>query len=395
MALLLSAIGGLLHGCQLSATKDGEALLSREMGSILRDHALPGMTVAVAGPARLTALAMGQANLETGDAMSVETTMLVASIGKTFVAGTVLQLADEGKIDLDDPIERWLGERDWFDRLPNARQITVRHLLSHRSGLPDHVHMAEFASLWPNSLETMRPEDLIALTFDSKPLSVAGEAMVYSDTGYLLLGLVIEAVAGRPYETIICDRFILPLELASTGPSNRRVLPGLARGYVSGASGLDLPPRTTDDEGVLEWDPSIEWTGGGLYSTSSDLARWGRAFLSGRLLSTPTYRAAIAPHPLVDGSLDDSYGLGVSIRNSSAFGPVYGHRGWIPGYVSSLQYYPDYGIAIAFQINTDIGIVDSDRPVILEIEERLASIILPRSPSAAAPGQPFERIPVQ
>jgi D-alanyl-D-alanine carboxypeptidase len=218
------------------------------------------------------------------------------------------------------------------------------------------------------------PEALIGLILDREPLFPPGEAMAYSDTGYLLLGLVIEEVTGQSYEQVIEERFILPLRLESTGASNRKDLPGLAQGSVSSASGLALPERTIDENGRMRWNPAVEWTGGGLYSAAPDLARWGRAFLSGRLLSKEMYRAALG-----DGSIDESedgYGLGVAIRQSSEYGPVYGHRGWIPGYVSSLQYYPDYDTAIAFQINTDVGFLDGERPVMAGIEARLAGSIL-------------------
>jgi D-alanyl-D-alanine carboxypeptidase len=268
----------------------------------------------------------------------------------------------------------------WFDRLPNGATITVRHLLQHRSGLPDHVHMPAFAALWPDQVDQATPEDLIALTFEAEPLFPAGKGWSYTDTGYLLLGLIIEAATGETYEDVVRRRFLEPLMLVSTGPSNRKALPGLARGYVSGGAGLGLPATTTDDRGEMVWNPAVEWAGGGLYSTSRDLAVWGRAFLSGRLVDKATCQQMLDGVSASDSDVISRYGLGIAIRATSDWGPVYGHRGWIPGYVSSLQYYPDHDIAIAFQTNTDICIIDSDRPAILEIEERLAALILRDGP---------------
>jgi D-alanyl-D-alanine carboxypeptidase len=133
---------------------------------------------------------------------------------------------------------------------------------------------------------------------------------------------------------------------------------------------------TTDDRGEMVWDPAVEWTGGGLYSTSRDLTLWVRAFLSGRLVDEATYQQMLDGVAASDSDVTTLYGLGIAIRATSDWGPVYGHRGWIPGYVSSLQYYPEHDIAIAFRTNRDIGIIDSDRPAVLEIEERLAALIL-------------------
>lgn len=364
-------------GLEAERGRELEKKLVAEAEAIVAEYGFPGMTVAVAGPGGIATVAAGVADRERALPMTPATTMLAASIGKTLVAATVLQLAEEGRLGLDDPLSRWLGDRDWFAQLPGARAITLRHLLQHRSGLRDHVQRPAFAELWPRRLASPRPEDLIALLFDTDLLFPPGEGWSYTDTGYLLLGLVVEAVTGDSYEEVIHRRFIGPLALRSTGPSNTRRLPGLARGYLSPEPGLDLPPVTTDDSGAMLWSPAVEWTGGGLYTTSRDLAVWGRAFLSGRLLAAAIWEQAVmgAVDANADGSL--RYGLGVAIRQSAAFGPVYGHRGWIPGYVSSLQYYPARDLAIAFQINTDVGIIDTDRPVQFLLEERLAKQVFP------------------
>jgi D-alanyl-D-alanine carboxypeptidase len=106
---------------------------------------------------------------------------------------------------------------------------------------------------------------------------------------------------------------------------------------------FSFPVKTLDTAGRLHWHPAVEWTGGGLISTSRDLARWGAA-----------------------------------IYSSGPFGPVYGHAGWIPGYVSSLRHYPEHGVTIAFQINTDTGIIDCDDDVLRIIEERLMQVFIGR-----------------
>lgn len=233
--------------------------------------------------------------------------------------------------------------------------------------------MTAFREAWSGGQVTLSPETLIGFVLDEAPLFEAGQGWSYSDTGYLLLGLVIEAVTGRAYEYEISNRFLIPLRLSDTGPSNTREIENLATGYVSESSGLGLPRRTVDVWGRMVWNPGVEWTGGGLYSTSADLARWGHALFRGRVLSKHSTDVMAAGMPTLAGDITYEYGLGVAIQTESPWGRSYGHRGWIPGYVSSLRYFPERGVAIAFQTNTDIGILGEDRPVVLEVENRIAA----------------------
>jgi D-alanyl-D-alanine carboxypeptidase len=135
-----------------------------------------------------------------------------------------------------------------------------------------------------------------------------------------------------------------------------------------------LPVKTLDEKGRLRWHPAVEWTGGGLVSTSRDLACWGAALFSGRAMAGDYLTELLSAVPVDADLTDTTYGAGVAVYTSGPFGPVYGHAGWIPGYVSSLRHYPKYGITIAFQINTDIGIVDSDEDVLTTIENRLIQV---------------------
>ena len=353
------------------------AALQAEAAAIVRDHGLPGMTVAVARSDGLrVAAAAGLADVETGRVMTAATPMLAASIGKTFVAATVVALAAEGKLGLDDPLRRRLGDEDWYGRLPNSETITLRHLLGHRSGLPDHVHEPAFAAAWQAGATSLQPRELVGLVLDREPLFPAGEGFAYSDTGYLLLGLVIEQATGAPWETAVQQRIIEPLGLAQTGPSNTRRIPGLANGYVSQPNFLDLPPQTLAEHGALRWDPAVESSGGGFYSTAGDLASWGAALFSGTVLPPAAVAGMVAGVAASDADPDSRYGLGVAIITRSAWGPSYGHRGWIPGYTASLRFFPAHDTAIAFMINTDAGIIDSEQPVMREIEDRLAALVL-------------------
>jgi D-alanyl-D-alanine carboxypeptidase len=322
----------------------------------------------------------GRADIEDGTLMTVRSRMLSASIGKTFVGATALALAREGALELDTPVSRWLGDRQWFTRLPNHAAMTVRHLLNQSSGLPDHVHLESFATevshRWRENHNPFSPESLIGFVLDMPPLFEAGEAWSYSDTGYVLLGLVIEAATGRCYYEEIQERFLTPLDLTLTAPSDRRLLPGLAAGYIRPENAFGFPRKTIQANGMMVWHPGFEWTGGGLVSNSRDLARWGASLFGGNAMPGDYLKELLRAVPISPDDPNVYYGAGVGIYRSGPFGPAYGHGGWVPGYSSSLRYYPDHGVTIAFQINTDIGIVDDAMPVVREMEARLAEIAI-------------------
>lgn len=346
-----------------------------------QQYRFPGATAAYALPDGTVGMAAtGVADIEAGTPMTVRSRMLAASIGKTFVGATAISLAQEGLLDLDAPISQWLSDRPWFSRLPNHDDITLRQLLNHRSGLPDHVHLDSFVAAvlrrWQEPGNPFPPESLIEFVLDRPPLFEAGEGWAYTDTGYIVAGLAIEAATGRRYYDELQDRFLTPLGLTLTSPSDRRFLPGLAAGYMAANNPFGFPRKTTTADGMMAWHPGFEWTGGGLVSNSRDLARWGAALFGGSAMSGPYLDELLNAVSISPDTNDIQYGSGVGIYRTSPFGPVYGHGGWIPGYSSSLRYYSDYDVAIAFQINTDIGIVDDTTPIMQDLERRLAEIVL-------------------
>lgn len=350
------------------------------LDSMRESHGFPGATAAyVWKDGTIGVASSGFADVEAGTPMTPKSRMLAASIGKTFVGATAALLAQEGVLDLDVPISRWLGDRSWFTRLPNHKSITLRHLLTHRSGVPNHVYVEEFASeasrRWREQNLPFPPDSLVQFVLDKSPLFNVGEGWSYSDTGFILVGLVIEKVTGRDYYDIIEERFLDPLNLRLTSPSNTRNLTGLASGYAA-ENPFGFPRKTTTSEGKMVWHPGIEWTGGGLVSTSEDLARWGAALFGGKALPKSALERLLNSESIDPATPDIHYGMGVAIYQNGPNGMVYGHGGWIPGYTSSLRYYKDYGVSIAFQINTDIGMVEDTSSVVQTMESRLAEIVL-------------------
>lgn len=363
--------------------QEGVALstqLQATLEHFLERHAFPGATAAFVLPdGTVVTAATGLADVETARAMTPETPMLAASIGKTFVAATVLALEREGALSRADLLSTHLGDRPWFDALPNADAITIGHLLNHTSGLPDHVHLPAFQQAWAGIMSgegDFDPEHLVAFVTREAPLFDAGTGWAYSDTGYVLLGLAIEAVTGRPWRDAVVTRFLEPLGLTGTFPSGRPDLPGLAIGYVASDNPFGLPERTADAEGRLLWNPAVESAGGGFASTSADLARWGHLLFSGAAMDPPYLDRLLDSVPVDPDASGILYGAGVAIHAETANGPVYGHGGWIPGYVSSLRHYADHDVTVAFQINTDIGVLDDSTDLVPALEAALADLAI-------------------
>lgn len=356
---------------------------SDALESLLSDfqaqYGFPGATAAIALPGgEIVTAATGFADVEAQRPMDTDTRMLAASIGKTFVAATALSLEADGLLSSTDPVSDYIGGIAWFTRLPNHATITVGDLLRHTAGLPDHVHLesfqAEMAERMAAGSPSLSPADSIAFVLDADPLFPTDSGWAYTDTGYLLLGLVIEETVGRSYYDLVTERFLDPLGLADTAPSDKPTLSGLAVGYVEDGNPFGLPPRTMDAGGRLLWDPGMEWTGGGLVSSSRDLAAWGQALFTGAAMATPYLDRLLDAVPVSPDAPDILYGAGVAIYAETPHGPVYGHGGWIPGYVSSLRHYAEHGVTVAFQINTDVEIADDSTDLVPSLEAALADM---------------------
>jgi D-alanyl-D-alanine carboxypeptidase len=383
------ALGAVLAAQGASAQSPALELASL-LGDMRAEYGFPGATAAIALPAgEIVEAATGMADMEAGTPMTPDSRMLAASIGKSFVAATVLALESDGVLQRDDRVADHLGAHAWFARLPNHADMTVDHLLRHTSGLPDHVHLpafqSEMAARVAAKARAPTPEQSIAFVLGAEPLFPAGEGWGYSDTGYLLLGLIVERATGEAYHDLVATRILRPLGLGATTPSDTRRIDGLAVGYTTDANHFGLPTRTIDASGRLTWDPAAEWTGGGFVSTSRDLAAWGHALFGGTALKAPYLERLLEGVPVSPDAPDILYGAGVAIHADTTRGPVLGHGGWIPGYVSSLRHYGRHGATVAFQINTDVGIADDTTDLVPALEAALADLAIAWLTDGAVP----------
>ncbi len=296
-------------------------------------------------------IAVGYSDRDAKTPMKPDDRMLAGSVGKTFAAATAFQLAQEGKIGLDDKIEKYFGKEAWFERLPNARDITVRHLMNHTSGLVRYEFKETFTKdLTANPMKVWTPEERLAYLFGEKAKFEAGKGWDYSDTNYIVLGMIIEKVTGKNFFDEANRRLIKPLKLKDTIPQEGPVMKGVVQGYA----GPNNPFGGKDamiENGKFVVNPQLEWTGGGYASTSHDLARWAKLMYEGKAFDAsllPQMLDGVAA-PMLGG--ETKYGLGVIIRKTPA-GSSYGHSGFFPGYMTDMMYFPEHKIAVAVQVNT-------------------------------------------
>jgi CubicO group peptidase (beta-lactamase class C family) len=299
---------------------------------------IPGLALAVVHEGSVVlARDYGDADLSHHVPVTDSTVFLIASITKTLTAVATLRLVDEGRVGLDDPIGQTVPD------LPESwRPVTVRQLLQHVSGVPSFTDYDE------PPCETPPPPDVRAYTVRDALAEVSclplgfppGTEFSYSDTGYHLLGLLIEAVTGRPYEQALDDLLFRPLGIHSTRLLDpEAIIPHLARGYTwDGAGFLNGP----------ELSGATEYASGGFVSTVHDMARWAAALGSPDVLRPETWATAWTSGP----DPDTPYGMGFSLRPIAGHRQV-GHTGGGPSAATVLALFPDDGLAVIVLSNAN------------------------------------------
>ncbi len=332
-----------------------EKELQLKLDELQQKEGFPGVTVGIVLPdGKHIGLASGLADIELKKKMKPFDRMLMGSIGKTYVAGVALQLVKEKKFSLEDKISLYLGDETWFKRLPNADDITIKMLMTHSGGLPRYVFAIEFwKKLNERPDKVWKPLELLEYILEKKPLYPAGKGWAYSDTDYIVLGMIIEKLTGNTYYEELKTRISIPHHLKDTSPSDKRKLKGLVPGYTANRTPPFYLPEKMVKDGIYMINPQFEWTGGGLITTSLDLARYIKLLMEGKVVSKELLEKMKQPLNERTGKPDTTgYGLGLEVWKTEQ-GITYGHRGTMPGYGSMTEYVPQYGFSIAMQINTD------------------------------------------
>jgi len=328
--------------------------IQARLDSLREAGKFPGLTVGIVFPDNTSvAFASGVADSAKHQPMTTDAMLMQGSVGKTYASAVTVQLLKEGKIKLDDKVSQYLGHYSWFNRLPNAQDITIKMLMNHTSGIMRYEFKDAFTKdLTANPAKVWKPEELLAYVLDEKPAFKAGEGWEYSDTNYIVLAMIIEQVTGKKYYDRATERILKPFHLTQTMPSNQRKLKGLVQGYAGKDNPFGGKSEVIADNGEFIINPQFEWTGGGMYSTSLDLAKWGKLLYEGKAFD-PSYLPVMedgVPAKMLGANA--SYGLGVIIRQSQKYGTLYGHSGFFPGYMTEMYYFPKYKMCFAAQTNT-------------------------------------------
>jgi D-alanyl-D-alanine carboxypeptidase len=307
----------------------------------------PGAAVLVArGDEILYRGARGMASIELNVPLSADQSFRIGSVTKQFAAAGLLKLVDAGKVGLDDPLSKFLPD------FPNGARITVRQLLDHTSGIKSYTDMA---GIMDGPIRQDLSTAALVATFKDQPVDFApGEGWAYNNSGYVLVGAVIEAASGKPWHAYLSESLLAPSGLSRTVyGADDTLVAGMARGY-------------TVRDGRIAPAAFLSMTqphaAGALVSTVDDLHRWNRSLHGGKLLTAKSYANMTTP---AGKAADSMYGLGISSGGTLRGLKLQQHGGGIFGFSSYLMYAPDAGLSVAVLQNTDATLNGKGDPAMI------------------------------
>ena len=291
------------------------------------DGRFMGAVLVARGDEVVFSKAYGSANLEWNVPNDPSTKFRIGSITKQFTSALILLLEQDGKLSIQDLLSRHVENTP-----PAWKDITLFHLLTHTSGIRNFTALPDYRL---KQLQPGSPAQVLERLRDEPLDFVPGKEFRYSNSGYLMLGLVIERVSGRTYAELLQDRIFTPHSMASSGyDSNAAILAKRASGYAPSPNG----PRNA---GFV--DMTVPHAAGALYSTTGDLHRWARALFGGRVVSAESLRKMTTPNL-------DNYALGLTVREVDGRRMI-AHGGGINGFNAFLAYYPVAEITVVVLAN--------------------------------------------
>ncbi|WP_255027187.1 serine hydrolase [Rhodococcus sp. GA1] len=324
---------------------------------LMRDNAIPGAVIQISSPDRGDWTGtFGTSTLDTDDPISADDHFRIGSNTKTMTVTAILQLVQEGRVSLEDPISKYI------DGVPNGDTITIAQLAEMRSGLYSYTFDPEFnATLDREPEKVWTQEELLQIAF-SRPVNFPpGEQFEYSNTNTVLLGLVIEELTGMPVADAFDERIFAPLELGNTSfPAieDSSIPDPHPRGYMFGTNvstidTFELPDDqqaaalagTLKPNDVTDDNPSWAWTAGAAISTVDDMTTYVKALVGGGLLDEQMQNTRLDSVQSVGGGTA-GYGLGMA-----QFGPLLGHDGQLPGFMTFMGHDPDTDLTIVIATN--------------------------------------------
>jgi D-alanyl-D-alanine carboxypeptidase len=344
----------LISSASSGATATQEQTPTREDVQTALEEAVaagvPGIALAIRSPEGGEFLAAGDASLKQQRPLRPEDRFRIASVTKAFTAAAVMDLIEEGKLSLDDTVEKWVP-----GLLAKGDSITVRNLLGHTSGLPEYTKDEKFLKAFTSG-EDLSPRDIVSFVSSEPLVFEPGTNYEYSDTDNIVLGLIIEAATGRSYEEELRSRILEPLGLQATILPHSPEMPDAhAQGYQYDPEG-DATGKPDDVTSAL--NPDAAWASGALISTPGDVSRFFSALLGRELVGEEALeqmKKTVAGEGSPPGPGIKHAGLGI-FSYELPCGEVWGHTGQFPGYQAFGAATPDGRAALAMMVNaTDIS----------------------------------------
>ena len=317
---------------------------------------VPGILMSVSSKADgLWLGASGKADLKNDINLQPCNMTRVGSTVKTFTAVTIFLLAEEGKLDLDDPASEYLTDADLKD-LENADRATIRQLLQHSSGIYNYIQSLKFQTASINDLiKEWKPEELLSYARGRNAYFEPGTDVLYSNTNYILLGMIITAIEGKPFYEVFEEKIFTPLGLTSTRFAATDPVPdGIIRGYVDFYSNLDVINATY----YSGWD--YYTADGGLISNAYDLNIFMNALFNEEIISKASLHEMLTwqqPKETDPEFFPLWYGQGI-FRMETPWGDAYFHSGDAIGYYACMAYFPERSTTICWAVNGNYGKID-------------------------------------
>ncbi|UUE28706.1 beta-lactamase family protein (plasmid) [Rhodococcus qingshengii] len=336
------------------------ASIDAVLDSAIKTSGIPGAIVGIWGPDGNYVRAAGVADTATKAPMETDFYQRIGSVTKTFTVTALLQLVDEGKIGLDDPISKYV------DGVMEGDAISLRQLAGMRSGLVAYTTSEQFVmDVLSDPRRSFTSEELLGYVKDL-PLQIRpGTTVDYSNTNTLLLGMVIEKVTGSTLSDVIDTKITTPLRMEHTSFPTTNAFPNPhAQGYTN---------QTLDESvtAATDWNPSWGGAAGAMISSLDDMRIWVPALAKGDLLTDDTQKQRLHTEPLGEGN--DSSGYGLGLFNSGGW---IGHNGSLPGYKTVSVYLPEKDTTLVVFINTDI---DGETDLVSALMAPITTLISPNN----------------
>lgn len=305
----------------------------------MAEASVPGALIGVWKPGEAPYVrAFGRSDTTTGAPMATDMHMRIGSVTKTFTTTAILQLVDQGKVGLDDPIGKYVPG------IPNGDVITLRQLGHMRSGLFDYSTETTPPKLGEETRQRT-PEELIQIAASHPPAFPPGAQFDYNNTNTVLLGMVVQKVSGQPLADFIRDHIAQPLNMQHTVlPVGAEIPSPHAHGYTKRPGG--------QIQDATDFNPSWGWAAGAMVSTLDDLRIWARSVAEGELLSKAAQAQRLEFMLAPSEGTGTLYGFGLENQNAWI-----GHNGNIPGYQSYVYYLPAEGTTLLMLVNSNVEVL--------------------------------------